>query len=89
MKKPKWEKELKKKAKKLADNLELCFGERKCKVCGAEPEKQADIIRSEIARARQVAIKEIKEKKFPRGERQWCIECANRICKFIKESERK
>jgi hypothetical protein len=40
--------EMKKAAKDLADNLELFCGERKCPVCGAEPEKQAILFESEL-----------------------------------------
>lgn len=36
--------EVKKGAKKLADNMERYFGERKCKMCGREPEKEAKYI---------------------------------------------
>ena len=37
-----WRKELRKSGKKLADNLQDYNGIRQCKICGAEPEKQAE-----------------------------------------------
>lgn len=30
-------------------------------------------------------VEKMKNRKFPRGERPWCIECLNRITKDIKE----
>ena len=31
-------------------------------------------------------LKEIKDRKFPRGERQWCVECCQRITEQIKSN---
>ena len=42
-----WEKE----AKELADKLEIFCGERKCKVCGNEPEEQMKKISKQISKA--------------------------------------
>ena len=38
----------KKRAKELADNLELLYGERKCQICGCNPEKQREMILKEL-----------------------------------------
>jgi hypothetical protein len=50
------------------------------------------VISQELERQKREIIeelKEIKDRKFPRGERRWCIECVNRVyreaIKVIKE----
>ena len=42
------------------------------------------------ARGRESVLKELKKtitQKFPRGERQWCIQCARRIYKSLKQKQ--
>ena len=43
-----------------------------------------DIVKRKLERQKKELVKEIKAKKFERGQRQWCIQCANRICRFIE-----
>ena len=52
--------EMKKTAKALADNLELYSGERKCPICGCEPEKQVEMSESEFKAERERVIGEIR-----------------------------
>ena len=42
------------------------------------------IVDDELKKQKKGIIREIRNRKFPRGEREWCIECANRIIKTIK-----
>ena len=38
----------KKHAKELGDNLEIMYGQRQCLICGNNPEKQREVILSEV-----------------------------------------
>lgn len=53
-----WEKELTKCAKELADNLEQFCGERRCLICGCEPELQVKMINEKLKQARQEGFDE-------------------------------
>lgn len=69
----------------------------KAGICGKEKEEIKEEVFKIIIANRENATKESEKKiekalqkaktqKFPRGERKWCIECANRITKVIKNN---
>lgn len=72
---------MKKQREKIILAVEKClFANHNNCTCAGEVDDILNEVKKEI-------VKKIKAKKFPRGERKWCIDCANNICKFIKDEK--